>query len=352
MNVKRIQHWFLHNLFNSWYNIILTCAATAILLIIIPKILSWCLFNATFVGDGPEACTNSGACWVFIRMRFNQFMYGYYPRDLQWRINLGYLLGLINIIACFTAPTKYKTWSVLFLFFVFPWIALTLFYGGIFGLEEVDTYSWGGLFVTLVVAVASIACSLPIGIILALCRRSSLPIARLVSTLFIELWRGVPLISVLFMASMLIPIFFSPDLHLDRLLRALIGITLFYSAYMAEEIRTGLAAVPNGQYEAADALGFSYFTTMSLIILPQALRSVIPGILNTFIAAFKNTTLVLIIGIFDFLGMIQAANEDPKWLAYGLEGYVFAAFGYWLFCYLMSRYSVYLERKLNVGRRT
>lgn len=352
MNIKRIQHWFIHNLFSTWYNTILTVVAVAALLFFVPKVLSWCVFNATMSGDSPEACTGSGACWVFIRMRFNQFMYGFYPRDLQWRIDLAYMLGIANIIACFTAAKENRKWYALFLFLVFPWIALALFYGGIFGLEEVDTYSWGGLFVTLVLAIASIICSLPIGIILALCRRSSLPVARIVSTMFIELWRGVPLISVLFMASVLIPMFFSPDLHLDKLLRAFIGISLFYSAYMAEEIRAGLQAVHKGQYEAAHALGFSYFSTMSLIILPQALRSVIPGILNIFVAAFKNTTLVLIIGLFDFLGMIQSANEDPKWLAYGLEGYVFAAFGYWLFCYLMSRYSVYLQSKLNVGRRT
>lgn len=344
--------WLRHNLFQTWHDTLFTLLALSLISVILPTLLDWFILKATFRGTGPEACTSSGACWVFVRMRFNQFMYGFYPRDLQWRIDLSYLIAIVNIIACFTTPKRYSKWLLIFLFLVFPWVAFILYYGGIFGLEAVDTYSWGGLHVTLVVAITSIICSLPIGILLALSRRSKLPVARFLSMLFVELWHGVPLISVLFMASVLIPMFFSPDLHLDKLLRALIGITLFYSAYMAEVIRTGLEGLPRGQYEAAHALGFRYGPTNFLIILPQALKNVIPDILNIFVAVFKNTTLISIIGLYDFLGMIQSANDDPKWLAYGLEGYAFAAFGYWIFCFLMSRYSIYLERHLNHGRRT
>lgn len=348
---KQIKNWLRHNLFISTRHTILTLIATYCLYLILPTILKWLIFDANFAGNGPEACTSGGACWVFIRMRFNQFMYGFYPRDLQWRINLSYIIGIVGVISFVLANKTYKKWCALFLFVLFPCIAFILYHGNIFGLEEVDTYSWGGLHLTLVIAITSITCSLPIGILLALCRRSHLLTARIISIAFIELWRGVPLISVLFMASVLIPMFFSPGVHLDKVLRALIGITLFFSAYMAEVVRGGLQAIPKGQFEAANSLGFNYFHTMGFIILPQALKMVIPGIVNIFIGLFKDTTLILIIGLFDFLGMIQASSADPKWLPYGLEGYIFAAFVYWVFCFIISRYSIYLEHKLNVGHR-
>lgn len=343
--------WLHNNLFLTWPNALFTIVSLVLIFYAVPPILNWTIFNANFVGSGPEACTSGGACWVFVRMRFDQFMYGFYPRDLIWRINLSYVIFIVAALLGVLGPKLYRKWAGIFLLFIFPIIAFYLYKGGIFGLEPVDTYSWGGLHLTLVIAVISIICSLPIGILLALGRRSPMPIIRAMSIMFIELWRGVPLISVLFMASVLIPIFFSGDVHFDKVLRALIGITLFYSAYMAEVVRGGLDALPKAQSEAAQALGFRYIPSLYLIILPQAIKIVIPGIVNNFIGLFKDTTLILIVGLFDFLGMVQAANEDPRWIAYGLEGYVFAAFVYWLFCFLMSRYSVYLEHKLNVGHK-
>ena len=204
---------------------------------------------------------------------------------------------------------------------------------------------------TLVVATVGIVAALPIGILLALGRRAEMPIIRSICTVFIEFWRGVPLITVLFMASVMLPLFASGETDFDKLLRAMIGIVLFQSAYMAEVVRGGLQAIPKGQYEAADALGLSYWKSMMLIVLPQALKIMIPGIVNTFIALFKDTTLLLIIGLLDLLAIVQAALNDPEWLGFSVEGYIFVAAVFWVFCFGMSRYSQYLERKLHTGHR-
>lgn len=222
-----------------------------------------------------------------------------------------------------------------------------------FGLEHVETEVWGGLLVTLVIAVTGIVVSLPLGILLALGRRSKMPVMRLVSVIFIEFWRGIPLITVLFMSSVVLPLFLPDGVTFDKLLRALIGVALFSAAYMAEVVRGGIQALPKGQYEGAMALGLTYWQMMRMIILPQALKLVIPGIVNSFIALFKDTTLVLIIGLFDFLGMIQSSFTDTTWASpvQSLTGYLFAAFVFWLFCFAMSRYSIFMERKLDTGHR-
>ena len=247
-----------------------------------------------------------------------------------------------------------KRWNVLFLLAVFPVAAYILLFGGWFTLPRVETARWGGLMLTLVVAISGIAASLPLGVLLALGRRSALPAVRLASIVFIEFWRGVPLITVLFMSSVLLPLFLPDGVHFDKLLRALIGVALFSAAYMAEVVRGGLQAIPRGQYEAAMALGLGYWKTMRLIVLPQALKLVIPGIVNTFIGLFKDTTLVLIIGLFDLLGIIQLSFTDPKWASpnQSLTAYLFAAGVYWLFCFGMSRYSLFMERRLNVEQRS
>lgn len=349
--MNKIILWLRNNLFSTWYDTIFTVAILYLLYIIIPPSVTWLLFDANFLGTGPESCTSGGACWVFVKMRLNQFLFGYYPRDLQWRITLSYIIGIIFLIYFLRAAKHQKNLRAILLFIGFPIIAFILYHGGIFGLEEVDTYSWGGLHLTLVIGLASIILSIPLGILLALARQSKLPVVNVVSATFIELWRGVPLVSILFMASFLIPIFFTTGLHIDKVLRALVGITLFSSAYMAEIIRGGLDNLPKGQYEAAKALGFKYFNGLYFIILPQVLSEVIPGLVNIVVRIFKDTTLVSIIGLFDFLGMVQAANEDPKWLAYGLEGYIFAAFAFWVFCYLMTRYSKHLTELHRARQR-
>jgi general L-amino acid transport system permease protein len=239
-----------------------------------------------------------------------------------------------------------RVWALALL--AYPFAAWWLFHGGL-GLPVVETSRWGGLFLTLVIAGTGMTAALPLGIVLALGRRSEMPIVKAVCTVFIEFWRGVPLITVLFMASVMLPLFMPEGVSLDKLLRALIGVSLFAGAYMAEVIRGGLQGVPSGQYEAARALGLSYWQQMRLIILPQALKMVIPGIVNVFIALFKDTSLVLIIGLFDLLGIVQAALTNPDWLGFVLEGYVFAAAVFWAFCYGMSRISRRIERRLDTS---
>ncbi|MED5460661.1 MAG: amino acid ABC transporter permease, partial [Pseudomonadota bacterium] len=245
----------------------------------------------------------------------------------------------------------FKRWVAVFALVGFPVIAYVLLHGGYFDLPRVPTHRWGGLMLTLLLATVGMVGALPIGIVLALGRRSNMPIVKSFCVIFIEFWRGVPLITVLFMASVMLPLFLPSDMSVDRLVRALIGLTLFQSAYMAEVIRGGLQAIPKGQEEAAAALGMTYWKRMGLIILPQALKMMIPGIVNTFISLFKDTTLVMIIGLFDLLGIVQAALADSRWLGFSLEGYVFAAFMFWIFCFSMSRYSQYLERKLHTGHK-
>ena len=342
--------WLRANLFSSPANTLLTLASAYVLYLAMPPLVSWSLIHADWAGTTREDCTGGGACWVFVRARFDQFMYGFYPHEERWRVDLAF--GLLALLAALVLVRRFpfRKWSAVVLIVAYPPTAYLLFVGGALGLPHVETARWGGLSLTLVIAGVGMAASFPLGVLLALGRRSALPAVRLASVVFIEFWRGVPLITVLFMASVMLPLFLPEGVTLDKLLRALIGVALFQSAYMAEVVRGGLQAVPKGQVEAAAALGLGYWKTMGLVVLPQALRHVIPGIVNTFIALFKDTTLVLIIGLFDLLGIVQAAITDPKWLGMSVEGYMFAGLGFWIFCFAMSRYSQYIERRLAVDR--
>jgi general L-amino acid transport system permease protein len=344
--------WMRDNLFNSPLNAVLTFLALWLLWQTLPPILNWAIFDATWQGNSREACAAvSGACWTFVKVRFGQFMFGFYPPDERWRVILAFALLVVAATPLFIRGFQHKVALGAGVLVIYPVIAFYLFHGGAFGLRVVQTPLWGGLFLTLVIAGVGIVSSLPIGVLLALGRRSDMPIVRMLCVGFIELVRAVPLITVLFMASVMLPLFLPAGVNFDKLLRALIGVALFSSAYMAEVVRGGLQAIPKGQYEAAQALGLSYAKMMGLIILPQALRIVIPGIVNTFIGLFKDTTLVLIIGLFDLLGIVKAALTDAGWLGLALEGYVFAGFVFWMFCFGMSRYSMRLERRLSAGRR-
>ncbi|MDH3688078.1 MAG: amino acid ABC transporter permease [Gammaproteobacteria bacterium] len=341
--------WMRANLLSSPLNIGLTLLGLYLIYLVVPPILSWAFIDANFSGQTREDCVKEGACWVFIKVWFKQLMYGRYPNTELWRINAAYIIFAISLILLLIPRFPWKGWLGLFLLVVFPLIAYYLFVGDSFGLMGVETPLWGGLFLTLVIAVLGIVASLPLGIVLALGRRSDMPIVRAICVAFIEFWRGVPLITVLFMSSVMFPLFMPEGTYFDKLLRALIGVMLFSAAYMAEVVRGGLQAIPKGQFEAASALGLSYWKSMGLIVMPQALKMVIPGIVNTFIGLFKDTTLVLIIGLFDFLGMAQLAATNPDWLGFAVEGYVFVAFGFWCFCFSMSRYSQNLEKKLHTG---
>ncbi|KAB2823701.1 amino acid ABC transporter permease [Aliivibrio finisterrensis] len=350
-NTVGVVTWLKKNLFNSSINSILTLLIAYLAITGLWNVISWGLINADWVGTTRDACSNEGACWVMIKVRWEQFMYGFYPTDELWRPQLFYgLLAIFVVLLAYEhTPKKFAIWLVFVN--IFPFFAAFLLYGGVFGLPVVDTHLWGGLLITLVIAIVGIVVSLPIGVALALGRRSEMPIIRSMCTIYIELWRGVPLITVLFMASVMLPLFLSEGMELDKLFRALIGVVLFSAAYMAEVVRGGLQAIPKGQYEAADALGLGYWKKMRLIILPQALKITIPSIVNTFIGLFKDTSLVLIIGMFDVLGIGQAANTDPEWLGFSTESYVFVALVFWVFCFSMSRYSIYLENKLHTGHK-
>lgn len=342
--------WIRQNLLSSPLNIILTLFSLYIMYLTIPPLVEWGIINATWTGSSKADCTASGACWAFITTRFDQFMYGLYPSEETWRINLAAIL-IVLLVGMFSIKMVHKLYLSITIILIYPIIAYCLFAGGIFGLEPVETSRWGGLFLTVLLGTIGIVASFPLGILLALGRRSNMPIAKSICIIFIETIRAVPLITIMFMASVMIPLFLPDGLNFNKLLRVLIGITLFSAAYMAEVIRGGLQAIPKGQYEAADAMGLTYWKSMTLVVLPQALKLVIPGIVNTFIGLFKDTTLVYIVGMFDLLGIIQLANHDTKWLGTTIEGYAFAAFIYWAFCFGMSRYSMAIERKLETGHK-
>ncbi len=341
--------WLRKNLFNGPINSAATIVVGYFLISFLVPTIQWIFIDSDWIGTSRDACTSGGACWVFIANRLDQFLYGFYPEAEHWRPQLAFIIMIGSIIWLVLPQTPKKGLVATLLLVVYPIIAYFLLYGDVFGLPQVETHLWGGLTLTLVLAVVGIVASLPLGIVLALGRQSDMPIVKSVCVTFIEIWRGVPLITVLFMASVMLPLFFPEGMSFDKLLRALIGITLFQSAYMAEVIRGGLQAIPKGQYEAADALGLGYWQKMILVIMPQALKLMIPGIVNTFIALFKDTSLVLIIGLFDVLAIGQAANQDPDWIGYSTESYLFIALLFWVFCFSMSRYSQHLEKKLHTG---
>jgi len=347
--------WMRDNLFNGVFNSILSVVALGLILYVLPAALNWLIFNANWVG-GAEACrvNPDGACWPFVSSRWEQFLYGFYEKSERWRIDI--LLGVlvVGIVLMVYEQTPGRKFIALFMLFVYPVIAFFMMYGNkTLGLPIVDTPQWGGFTLTLVIALSGIVVSMPLGVVLALGRRSTMPIISLLSTVFIEFWRGIPLVAVLFMATIMFPLFLPAGVTFDQLLRAVIGVALFASAYMAEVVRGGLQAIPKGQYEGAMALGLPYWKMMRLVILPQALKIVIPGIVNTFIGLFKDTTLVLIIALFDLLGIVQASIADPNWSIKSVPytGYAFVAIVFWICCYSMARYSRYIEDKLHTGHK-
>ncbi len=342
-------NWFRKNLFSSAFNSVLTVLILALLIAGIPPLLNWFFWDATFSANTANECTNSGACWAYVIEKFNLYIYGFYPEELRWRPNLALLILFAIVVGLnLVSNVVYKRKLILLSFCIYPIVAFFLMYGG-FWLKEVTTDEWGGLLLTLIIASTGIIVSFPISIILALGRRSKMPIIRYLSIIYIEFIRGVPLISILFMASVLLPLFFEEGTNVDKLLRALIGITLFQAAYLAEVIRGGLQSIPKGQYEAADAMGFGYVQKMVFIILPQALKVSIPNIVGSSIGLFKDTTLVLIIGLFDMLAMVRLTSSDTNWLGMETEGYIFVTMIFWVILYNMSKYAGRLEKRFNTA---
>jgi general L-amino acid transport system permease protein len=352
--------WIREHLFSSPLNIVLTLLSLLLLWWIVPPLLNFLIFDAVWTGEDRTACVVTperprvGACWAFVIERINFFVYGFYPVNERWRVDVFFALLAIGIVWLLASWAPNKRAAALYFFIALPIVSVMLLLGfAPLGLSYVPTSLWGGILVTVVVSAVGIVFSLPLGVILALGRRSKMPAVRLFSVIFIEFVRGVPLITVLFMASVMLPLFVPEAWSPDKLLRALIGVALFAAAYMAEVVRAGLQAIPRGQYEGAQALGLSYWKMMGLIILPQALRITIPNIVNSNIALFKDTTLVFIVGIFDFLRTIEAARIDPKWATpvTSTTGYAFAAIFYFLCCWMMSRYAKSVERRLATGYR-
>ena len=350
--------WMRASLFSGPLNTVLTLLTIGLIYLIIPPTLDFLIFKAAWTGTDREACLATaqhpevGACWAFVRDRFFYFIYGSYPIPDRWRVDIFFGMLAIGIVWLLWLEAPRRDLGAIYFFVVVPIVSYALLNGfELIGLREVDTSLWGGVLVTIVVSWVGIVFSLPLGILLALGRRSNLPLIKGLCVGFIELIRGVPLISLLIMASVMLPLFLPSGMTFDKFLRAQVAVILFAGAYIAEIIRGGLQSLPKGQFEAADAMGLNYFQKTTLIILPQALRVVIPPLINTFIGFFKDTSLVLIIGIFDFLNTANQALVDPAWAGYPGEVYLFAAFVYFCFCYSMSRYSKYLEVELNKGTR-
>jgi len=345
--------WLRANLFSSWFNSLLTLFAAYLVWLIVPPIIQWAFIDADWVGTTRADCTTGGACWVFVQQRFGQFMYGFYPTELRWRVDLTLWMAVIGAAPLFIPQMPRKPLYGLAFLVLYPLLAYWLLHGGFLGLSTVSTSQWGGLMLTLVIAAIGIAGALPLGILLALGRRSDMPAIRVLCVTFIEFWRGVPLITVLFMAANMLPLFLPDGMTINKLLSALIAVALFSSAYMAEVVRGGLQAIPKGQYEAAAAVGLGYWRAMGFIILPQALRLSIPNIVGNFIGLLKDTSLVSIIGLFDLLGIIQAGTASAEWATpnTAYTGYLFAGVVFWVMCFGMSRYAKHMEEVLKAGER-
>ena len=342
------------NINTNNFNALLTLLIIFALIKAIPPSLSWMILDANISGDTKEACTGTGACWTYIKVWFKRFMYGMYPNDLHWRINSAFILVIALGCVGYFFKENMKKYLALYYVIIYPIIAFLIIYylisGGSFGLVWVETGAWGGLSLTFIVSFFCLIFCFPLGMILALGRRSNLPAVRYISVGYIEFWRGVPLITVLFMSSVMFPMFLPEDFFMDKLVRVIIAITLFEAAYCAEVIRGGLQALPRGQYDAAKSLGMGYWKMHIFVILPQALKLVIPGIANTFLALVKDTPLIFVVGLAEIAGMLALAKTNPKWLGFAMEGYIFAAIIFWIICYAMSKYSYNLENKYKTER--
>ncbi len=399
------------NINTNNFNAILSLIIIFVVIKSLPPLLSWFVIDANFSGDSKDACTGSGACWAYIKTWFNRFMYGMYPNAEQWRINLsfislaflgsvgffaseklkkyltlyyvviypiiaflfifffisggpiffdfsyGIIAAVISVIVGFFIPNKFKMYYFIIVpITIYILLKYVFFYeelielGKLEALEWVETGAWGGLSLTFIVSFFCLIFCFPIGLFLSLGRRSDLPIIKYISIGFIEFWRGVPLITVLFMSSVMFPMFLPEDMFIDKLVRVIIAISLFEAAYVAEVIRGGLQALPRGQYDAAKSLGMGYWKMHILVILPQALKLVIPGIANTFLALVKDTPLIFVVGLLEIVGMLNLAKTNPDWLGFAMEGYVFASIVFFIICYAMSKYSYNLEQKYKTER--
>ncbi len=342
--------WMRASLFSSPLNTLLTVLVLWLLLMAVPALVDWLFIRANFDATNAQECRESGgACWAFIAEKHRLILFGVYPYDEQWRPLLASVI-LIAVIVCSCMRRFWKPYLGLIWLAALVAVAI-LMWGGVFGLSHVENDRWGGLPLTLILATFGIAFAFPLGLLLALGRRSHMPAVKALCVVYIELIRGVPLISLLFMSSVMLPLFLPEGFSIDKLLRAQIAIILFAAAYIAETVRGGLQSIPRGQYEGAESIGLSYWQQMRKIILPQALKVVIPPLVGIFISLFKDTSLVVIIGIFDLTQAAKTAVADAAWRGFSTEAYLFIAFIYFIFCFSISRYSQSLERHLQTGHQ-
>ncbi|MFU1912364.1 amino acid ABC transporter permease [Bordetella avium] len=342
--------WLKSRLFSSPLSILTTVILAWLILMAVPALIEWAFIRANFSATTAQECRASGgACWAFIVEKHRLILFGTYPYDEQWRP----LIATFILIAVIVLSGMRRFWRPILALIWVVGLSLVaiLMWGGVFGLTFVENSRWGGLPLTLILSTFGIAFAFPIGVLLALGRRSNMPAIKALCVVYIELIRGVPLISLLFMSSVMLPLFLPEGFSIDKLLRAQIAIILFAAAYIAETVRGGLQAISKGQYEGADSLGLSYWQKMRKIILPQALKVVIPPLVSIFIALFKDTSLVVIIGIFDLTLAAKAALSDAAWRGFGIEAYLFISLIYFVFCFSMSKYSQHLERRLATGHQ-
>ena len=340
--LKNIKRDYLNSPFNILLSLVILYLAARVGI----WLIQWAFINAVWTGETRDVAVKNGATWAFIREKFRFFIFGFYPLEQVWRIGLTFLILALSFVPYFMKQIRHKVLVFASHMLIWPLVIIFFLSGGI-GLEKISTNNWGGLTLTLILAALGLLYSFPIGIALALGRRSPRPVIRSLSVAYIEFFRGIPLITILFMASVVVPFFLPPQVSIDKIVRVVIGMTFFQSAYLAEVIRGGLQSIPDGQYEAADSLGFGFGLQQYLIILPQVLKVTVANIGGISISFFKDTTLVLIIGMFDLLGMVSPLASDSNWLGMEPEGYLFAGLIYWILCFTISRITNRIEHKVN-----
>lgn len=342
--------WFRRNLFSSWWNGAVSLILLGLLAMLAVRLFQWLIIEAQWAGSGPSACADTTSlCWPFVRARWPQFLYGLYPSQEVWRVNLGLAAGALLGAALAIRRMSGRRWIAAFLLLAYPPLAWWLFRGGLWGLTPVETSLWGGFFLTLVVTGSVFWISLLAGVLLALGRQSRLILVRQACTMWIEFWRAVPVLVLLFVVIIMLPLFLPANIEIDPLGRAMIAFAILMSTYLAEAVRGGLQSLSAGQYEAARALGLNWRQSRLHVVLPQALAVSLPQITSNFIGLFKETTVLLVIGLFDLLGEVQRAASDPQWLGTGTTaaGYIFVAVFFWTACFCLSRASSRLERRMT-----
>ena len=342
--------WLRRNLFSSWWNAAVSVVLLVLLAMLAARLIEWLILDAQWAGSEPSACADtSSVCWPFIRARWRQFLYGLYPAEEIWRVNLGLLTGALLGAALAVRRMPARRWIAAALLLAWPPFAWWLFRGGTGGLAAVETSLWGGFFLTVVVTGSVFWISFIGGVLLALGRQSRLALVRQACTVWIEFWRAVPVLVLLFVVIIMLPLFLPAEIEIDTLGRAMIAFAILMSTYLAEAVRGGLQSLSAGQYEAARALGLSWRQSRQHVVLPQALVVALPQITSNFIGLFKETTVLLVIGLFDLLGEVQRAASDPAWLGTGTTaaGYVFVAVFFWTACFGLSRASARLERRMS-----